>query len=121
MRHLVFACMVSGTIPAFADAADPKATTATAKPAQSKVDPAAETAETREDIRRHRAIAAAHEAAAKCREAGTAEAVCMADLAKACKGIVRQVLRDAAPGLAGRSRDGRARAPSPGQFGTPGP
>lgn len=43
--------------------------------------------ETKEDIAKHRTIAAAHEAAAKCREAGKGEDVCNAELAKACKGI----------------------------------
>ena len=43
--------------------------------------------ETKEDIAKHRAIAAAHEAAAKCREAGKGEDVCNKELAKACKGI----------------------------------
>jgi len=43
--------------------------------------------ETKDDIAKHRAIAAAHEAAAKCREAGKGEDVCNKDLAKACKGI----------------------------------
>ena len=43
--------------------------------------------ETKEDIAKHRAIAAAHEAAAKCREAGKGEDVCNAELAKACNGI----------------------------------
>jgi hypothetical protein len=43
--------------------------------------------EAREDIARHRAMAAAHEAAAKCREAGTAEDVCIKALTAACKGL----------------------------------
>jgi hypothetical protein len=43
--------------------------------------------ETKEDIARHRAMAAAHEAAAKCREAGKGEEVCGKALAQACKGI----------------------------------
>lgn len=43
--------------------------------------------ETREDIAKHRAIAAAHEAAAKCREAGKGEEVCNKELATACKGL----------------------------------
>jgi hypothetical protein len=43
--------------------------------------------ETKEDIAKHRAIAAAHEAAAKCREAGKGEGVCNKELEKACKGI----------------------------------
>jgi hypothetical protein len=43
--------------------------------------------ETKEDIVKHRAIAAAHEAAAKCRESGKKEDVCNKELAAACKGI----------------------------------
>lgn len=43
--------------------------------------------ETKEDIARHRAMAAAHEAAAKCREAGKGEEACNKQLAEACKGL----------------------------------
>jgi len=43
--------------------------------------------ETQEDIARHRAMAAAHEGAAKCLEAGKGEKVCMQELAVACKGL----------------------------------
>lgn len=43
--------------------------------------------ETQEDIARHRAMAAAHEGAAKCLEAGKKEEDCHAELAKACKGL----------------------------------
>lgn len=43
--------------------------------------------EARQDIQRHRAMAAAHEAAAKCLEAGKGEKVCYAELAVACKGL----------------------------------
>jgi hypothetical protein len=43
--------------------------------------------ETREDIARHRAIAAAHEAAAKCLESGKKEDVCNKELLAACKGL----------------------------------
>jgi len=43
--------------------------------------------ETKEDIAKHRTIAAAHEAAAKCREAGKGEDVCNKELLAACKGI----------------------------------
>ncbi|WP_296511199.1 hypothetical protein [Rhodoferax sp.] len=43
--------------------------------------------ETKEDIVKHRAMAAAHESAAKCREAGKGEAVCNKELQAACKGI----------------------------------
>lgn len=44
-------------------------------------------ADTQQDIARHRAIAAAHEAAAKCREAGKDEQICAKQLEMACKGI----------------------------------
>lgn len=43
--------------------------------------------ETREDVAKHRAMAAAHEAAAKCREAGKGEDVCNKELQAACKGL----------------------------------
>jgi hypothetical protein len=43
--------------------------------------------DTKEDIARHRAIAAAHEGAAKCREAGKGEEVCLKELQAACKGL----------------------------------
>ncbi|WP_295954733.1 hypothetical protein [Rhodoferax sp.] len=49
---------------------------------------AAESAQdTKEDVARHRAIAAAHEDAAKCREAGKDEELCLKALQAACKGI----------------------------------
>ena len=43
--------------------------------------------ETQADIQRHRAMAAAHEAAAKCLETGKGEEVCMKELQVACKGL----------------------------------
>ncbi len=43
--------------------------------------------EIKEDIQRHRAMAAAHEAAAKCLESGKGEKVCQEELLKACKGL----------------------------------
>ncbi len=43
--------------------------------------------ETQADIKRHRAMAAAHEAAAKCFEAGKTDAVCHKELQAACKGL----------------------------------
>ena len=43
--------------------------------------------EAKEDIQRHRAMAAAHEAAAKCLESGKKEDVCMKDLQASCKGL----------------------------------
>ena len=45
------------------------------------------TAETKDAAARHRAMAAAHEAAAKCLEAGKGENVCVAELQLACKGL----------------------------------
>jgi hypothetical protein len=43
--------------------------------------------ETKADIARHRAMAAAHEGAAKCLEAGKKEEVCEKELQAACKGL----------------------------------
>ena len=43
--------------------------------------------ETQDDIARHRAIAAAHTAAAQCLEAGKGDAVCEKALQEACKGL----------------------------------
>ena len=43
--------------------------------------------ERRDDAARHRAMAAAHEAAAKCLESGKKEDVCMAELQASCKGL----------------------------------
>jgi hypothetical protein len=44
-------------------------------------------AETKKDIQRHRAMAAAHEAAAKCLESGKKEEICQKELQAACKGL----------------------------------
>lgn len=43
--------------------------------------------EKKEDIQRHRAMASAHEAAAKCLESGKKEDVCMKELQASCKGL----------------------------------
>ena len=43
--------------------------------------------ETQEDIARHRAMAEAHEAAAKCLESGKKPEQCTQALQKACKGL----------------------------------
>ena len=86
MKSLLVVFLMSALIPAFALAAD-ATLPATAKPAKSKLDPALEAEHTKEDIKRHRQMAAAHEAAAKCQESGRDEAVCNAELAKACQGI----------------------------------
>src|SRR5947207_14432584 len=87
MKNTLFALVLFSTIPALAIAAETAATKAPAKPATSKVDPALEAEHTKEDVRRHRIIAAAHETAAKCQESGKGEDFCNAELAKACKGI----------------------------------
>ena len=44
-------------------------------------------ADVKKDIARHRAMAAAHEGAAKCLESGKKEAVCEKELQAACKGL----------------------------------
>ena len=41
----------------------------------------------KEDVARHRAMAAAHEAAAKCLESGKGHDVCQKELQTACKGL----------------------------------
>lgn len=41
----------------------------------------------KEDITRHRAMAAAHEGAARCLESGKSEEVCGKELQAACKGL----------------------------------
>ena len=87
MKRILFVFVLLSTISAFAIAADTPAAKAPAKPATSKVDPALEAAHTKEDVRRHRIIAAAHEAAAKCQESGKDEEICDAELQKTCKGI----------------------------------
>ncbi len=87
MKTLLLALTMLLVVPTSAIAADTPATKAPAKPATSKVDPALEAAHTKEDVRRHRIIAAAHEAAAKCQESGKDEEICDAELQKACKGI----------------------------------
>ncbi len=43
--------------------------------------------ETKEDVARHRAMAAAHEAAAKCLESGKKPEACGKELQSACKGL----------------------------------
>ena len=43
--------------------------------------------EVKEDVQRHRAMAAAHEAAAKCLEGGQTSDACVKQLQAACKGL----------------------------------
>ncbi len=81
------AILAFSIFPAMASAADAPGTAPPGKPARSAIDPAKEAEHTKEDVRRHRTMAAAHEAAAKCQESGKDEDFCMAELAKACKGI----------------------------------
>jgi len=88
MKRLLFAAALLITLPPSPNAADTSSAKAAAtKPARSAVDPAKEAEHSREDVRRHRMIAAAHEAAAKCQESGKDEDFCNDELAKACKGI----------------------------------
>lgn len=50
--------------------------------------PAAESAEdVKKDIQRHRAMSAAHEAAAKCLESGKKHDQCQKELQASCKGL----------------------------------
>ena len=55
--------------------------------ALAQTDKAHSEKERKEDVARHRALAAVHEAAAKCLEAGKPEKDCLAQLAKDCKGL----------------------------------
>jgi len=55
--------------------------------AQPKTDSKPTDAHRRDDITRHRAIAAAHEAAARCLESGQKESACHEALRKACEGV----------------------------------
>jgi hypothetical protein len=87
MKRILLVLALCCTASTLAAAADTPATKTPAKPATSKVDPALEAEHTKEDVRRHRIMAAAHEAAAKCQESGKDEDSCNAELAKACKGI----------------------------------
>jgi len=54
-------------------------------PAQGTVKPLS--AHVKKDIERHRAMAAAHEAAARCLEAGKDEPQCLKELQAMCKGL----------------------------------
>lgn len=58
-------------------AAKPAAAPAVAKPSEH----------VQNDVARHRAMAAAHEGAARCLESGKSEEVCQKELQVACKGL----------------------------------
>jgi hypothetical protein len=66
--------------------AQPAAKPATAGPAAT-APVAAQDPHRRDDIARHRAIAAAHDTAARCLEGGQKESACHDALRKACEGI----------------------------------
>ena len=89
MPFAIIFCVLAAATAIAADSSKSGTTSGSAKdtPARSAVDPAKASAHAKEDIRRHRIIAAAHEAAARCREAGKDEDYCMAQLGKACQGI----------------------------------
>lgn len=55
--------------------------------AQSAAKPATLDAHVKEDIQRHRAMALAHENAARCLESGRPESQCGQELQAACKGL----------------------------------
>jgi len=74
------ACLV---LPASAQA--PKPPAAAAAPAPATAAPV--DAHRRDDIAKHRAIAAAHDAAARCLESGRPEGECQQALRRACEGI----------------------------------
>lgn len=86
MNRLLFLLVLFAVVPAAAIGAD-ATTQAPAQAARSAVDPALAAEHTKEDVKRHRIMAAAHEAAAKCQQSGKDEDLCNAELAKACKGI----------------------------------
>jgi hypothetical protein len=87
MKWTLCGLFLMATLPAVALAADTATTKTAAPPARSAVDPALAAEHTREDVKRHRIMAAAHEAAAKCQESGQDEEACNAALAQACQGI----------------------------------
>src|SRR5437016_6071197 len=87
MKTALLVALTSIIVSVVAIAADSPSSNAAPQPARSKVDPALQAQHTKEDVKRHRAMAAAHEAAAKCQESGKDEDFCNAELAKACKGI----------------------------------
>ena len=79
----ILAALVVALLPTLAA---PAGAQPAATPAASAA-PAPADAHRRDDVARHRAIAAAHEAAARCLEAGRKEADCQEALRKACQGI----------------------------------
>jgi hypothetical protein len=87
MKTVLMTMLLGMLVAAPALGAEKAAPPVAAPPARSAVDPALAAEHTREDVERHRIMAAAHEAAAKCQESGKDEALCNAELARACRGI----------------------------------
>ena len=87
MLRILCILIFLSTLPGLAAAADTATSGNAGKVARSKVDPAKEAEHAKEDVQRHRQMATAHEAAAKCQESGKDEDYCNAELDKACKGI----------------------------------
>jgi len=87
MKRFVVTLLATAFAASAAFAADPPPAKSASAPAKSAVNADKEAEHRAEDIRRHRTIATAHEAAARCQESGRKESDCMAELARACKGI----------------------------------
>ncbi|RPH44855.1 MAG: hypothetical protein EHM87_08875 [Burkholderiales bacterium] len=81
-RLLALLLAASVAMPAAAQAPAPAPKSPTEAGAAAPID-----AHRRDDIAKHRVIAAAHAAAASCLEAGRKESDCQAALRKACEGI----------------------------------
>jgi hypothetical protein len=80
-RPLIAATLTMAIVATLAQAQNPPAKLAAA-PAAAKP-----SEHVQKDISRHRAMAAAHEGAARCLESGKAEEVCQKELQTACKGL----------------------------------
>ena len=80
MKHLLWPFAISLALagPALAQ---------TARPAAPAAPPAPLSDHAKQDILKHRAMAAAHESAARCFEAGKPESTCHAELEIACTGL----------------------------------
>jgi hypothetical protein len=87
---MTFTCksLCAAALALFAAVSASAQTTPAAKPAAaSTTATAGPDADAQKDMARHRAIAAAHEGAAKCLESGKKEEACHKELQAACKGI----------------------------------
>lgn len=84
MKHK--AVLAAVTLALGATLAVAQSATPAPKPAPA-AKPAGLSEHVKEDITRHRAMAAAHEGAARCLESGKSEEVCGKELQAACKGL----------------------------------